>query len=774
MSSAAQGKKPAPREVPARFLASKATLRFDRFMGWAIQAGGVGIIIAVFGIFVFITAEIIPLFRGAKVGKPENFTVGATHVAVMGVDEWAGKPFLYSGGREITFAGLAGKQAPETAPLTLPEGAEPGAWQIDPRLNRVTVGTKDGRIGAFRVLYNRGANNADGTAAITGTVKMEDFTPIGQQGKPLVAVACGDAGAAKICAAIQDVDGKLQAYVQCIREKRGLLGAGKPQVVGTFDLTPSIEGKPVRLIASANGDSILVASDKGILHYFYFPEGTSMELRQKFQPFKDLPDPSLTTMGYVFGDVSLVLTSADGHQEVWSLYNHPVEENGKKFERRLFGRTKDFPKLAQGATFYAASQRNKTFLCGYGHFASLRYTTTENVRWEDDKLPFEITHAAFDAKADHLIFLDMSGALHRQSMSDPHPEAGWHAFFGKVWYEGASKPEYTWQSTGGTDDFEPKISLTPLVFGSLKGTLYTMLFALPIAILAAIYSACFLPPEIKALVKPIMEVMASLPSVVLGFLAGLWLAPLIEERVPSLILVAIMVPVGIMLFGWGWTRLPVGIRAKVRPGFEYVILLVPLVLLIWVAWLLGPVLEKNVFVVPDATGKTLADFRLWWPKITGLSFDQRNCIVVGFMMGFAVIPIIFTISDDALSNVPPQLKAASLALGASRWQMVRTVVLPVASAGIFSAVMIGLGRAVGETMVMVMATGNTANMDWNIFSGMRTLSANIAVELPEAAVGSTHFRTLFLGAAVLFAITFFLNTAAEITRQRLREKFKLV
>jgi phosphate transport system permease protein len=88
--------------------------------------------------------------------------------------------------------------------------------------------------------------------------------------------------------------------------------------------------------------------------------------------------------------------------------------------------------------------------------------------------------------------------------------------------------------------------------------------------------------------------------------------------------------------------------------------------------------------------------------------------------------------------------------------------------------MIGLGRAVGETMVMVMATGNTANMDWNIFSGMRTLSANIAVELPEAAVGSTHFRTLFLGAAVLFAITFFLNTAAEITRQKLREKFKLV
>lgn len=762
-----KGSPVAPRPVPERFLASKATLRFDRFMGLAIQAGGFGIIIAVFGIFIFIIAEIIPLFQGAKVGKPENFSIAAKNVGVMGVDEWAEKPFFYAGGHDVTFAGLDGKHAPETVPLTLPEGAEPNAWQLDSRANRISIGTKDGRLGAFRVLYTRNGE-------VTGAIKMEDFAPIGQPGKPLVSVACGDGGAAKICAAIQDVGGQLQVHAQCIREKRGLMGAGKPAVVGTFDLTPLIEGRPVRLIASANGDSMLVASDKGILHYFYFPEGTSMEMRQKFQPFQSLPDPSLTTMGYVFGDVSLVLTSADGHQEVWSLYNQPVEKNGQKFEQRLFGKTKDFPKLDRGATFYIASQRNKTFLCGYDHFATLRYTTTENVRWEDT-LPFEITHAAVDAKAEHIVFLDKTGTLHRLSASDPHPEAGWKAFFGKIWYEGADKPDYSWQSTGGTDDFEPKLSLTPLVFGSLKGTLYALLFALPIAMLAAIYSACFLPPEVKALVKPIMEVMASLPSVVLGFLAGLWLAPLIEERIPSLLLVAIMVPIGIMLFGWGWTRLPVEIRAKVRPGMEYVILVVPLVLLTWVAWSLGPWLELHLFVVKDAaTGKLLADFRLWWPQVTGTPFDQRNSLVVGFMMGFAVIPIIFTISDDALSNVPPQLKAASLALGASRWQMVRTVVLPVASAGIFSALMIGLGRAVGETMIVVMATGNTAVMQWDIFSGMRTLSANIAVELPEAAVHSTHYRTLFLGAALLFALTFFLNTVAEVMRQRLREKFKLV
>ena len=157
-----------------------------------------------------------------------------------------------------------------------------------------------------------------------------------------------------------------------------------------------------------------------------------------------------------------------------------------------------------------------------------------------------------------------------------------------------------------------------------------------------------------------------------------------------------------------------------------------------------------------------------------MPYEQRNSLVVGFIMGFAVIPVIFTISEDALSNVPPALIAASEALGASRWQMVRTVVLPVASAGIFSALMIGLGRAVGETMIVLMATGNTPIMDWNIFNGMRTLSANIATELPEAGPDSTPYRVLFLGGLILFSMTFILNTLAEIVRQRLRKRFNVV
>jgi len=136
-----------------------------------------------------------------------------------------------------------------------------------------------------------------------------------------------------------------------------------------------------------------------------------------------------------------------------------------------------------------------------------------------------------------------------------------------------------------------------------------------------------------------------------------------------------------------------------------------------------------------------------------------------------VIPIIFAIAEDAFSNVPRELVSGSLALGANRWQTVTRIVLPTASAGIFSAIMVGFGRAVGETMIVLMATGNTPILDWNPFNGFRTLSANIAVEIPEAPQFATLYRVLFLAALLLFVVTFAVNTAAELVRQRLRERY---
>jgi phosphate transport system permease protein len=473
-------------------------------------------------------------------------------------------------------------------------------------------------------------------------------------------------------------------------------------------------------------------------------------------------------MDFLFGGVSLVFGSPNGANRIFSLY---VPTGGTE---RLFGQTKELPALPGATRFYGMSLRNKAFLAGTDSVVSLRFGTTATVRWQQS-LPFMVSQALLSGKYNRILVLDTTSRLHAYQLDDPHPESGVNALFGKIWYEGATQPAYAWQSSGATDDFEPKLSLTPLIIGSLKGTLYAMLFATPIALLAAIYTSQFLDPNWRALMKPTMEIMASLPSVILGFLAALWLAPLLETRVPSFLLMLIFMPVAALLVGSFWSTLPVRERRWIKPGYEFLAFVPVMVLAAALAWSLGPMLERLLFVVPHPeTGQPVADFRLWWPRVTGASFEQRNSLVVGFMMGFAVIPIIFTITEDALSSVPAELKSGSLALGASRWQTAIRIVLPTASAGIFSALMIGLGRAVGETMIVLMATGNTPLMDINIFSGMRTLSANIAVELPEAPHHGTLYRVLFLGGMVLFLMTFLMNTLAEILRQHLRERYRTV
>ncbi|NOX55167.1 MAG: ABC transporter permease subunit [Planctomycetes bacterium] len=469
---------------------------------------------------------------------------------------------------------------------------------------------------------------------------------------------------------------------------------------------------------------------------------------------------------------------------------------------------------------------------------------------------------------DHLFALT-NRELFAWRIDAPHPEISVRALLGRVWYEGYPEPEHVWQSSSGTDDFEPKYGLMPLIFGTLKATFYSLLFGAPLALLAAVYTSEFLTPRTKAIVKPTIEMMASLPSVVLGFLAALVLAPVVEEVLPELLLAFATVPFAYLFLAkasqigcrelsagigrhlqrlrsagalkrWAdwfiplrstalrerWhtagmiLALPLGLSLAVwlGPRVErwlfagdimawldrqtgsglgaWFLLLMPLSVLmvaigfhLWLRPALRPVaaswsrqafalLDLAIFLVVCAVTVGLASCLAtgltalgWDPRGTVVgTYVQRNALIVGFVMGFAIIPIIYTVAEDALSAVPASLRAASLAAGATPWQTAARVVVPTAMSGLFSSLMIGLGRAVGETMIVLMAAGNTPLMDWNIFNGFRTLSANIAVELPEAVKDSTHYRVLFLAALTLFALTFVVNTVAEVIRLRFRKR----
>lgn len=721
------------------------------------------VVVAVMAIFVFIGFQILPLFRTARVHPLKTVQLPRGSYIGLGLDEYAALPVVVDSEGRIGFFDVQGNRGFVAANPGFDAERRLTAATYHPGRQDVVVGTADGYFSLVSLSFE--SSEVEGRRVVTGEAKAAPFVAIGKSGHPVRLIRYGDAGETKLLAAVQDVEGRSELHVALLSQERTLLGAGDIKVERSRDLSALLSGKPVHLQVNRTADAVLVAMESGEVQYFVLV-GEEFVLRQTFRPFGDLTNPAVARMDFLLGDVTLVFSGAGGEARLFSLY---VPEGAVD---RLFGEIHRMPTLGDAAAFYAASMRNKAYLTGNARRVQLCYATTEKVRWEFFPSQ-DVVLGALGGKYDRLALLDASGRLTLYALDDPHPEASFRAMFGKVWYEGADRPKYEWQSTGGSDDFEPKFSMVPLVVGTLKGTLFGMLFGVPVALLAALYISQFALPRVRAVVKPLMEIMASLPSVVLGFLAALWLAPLAETRVPSLMLIALAIPSAAMAMGFVWERLPAEVRVKVRPGFEFVAFFPVMLVVTWAAWRLGPVFEQWAFSVGDGLGGVTGDFRRWWPQVTGADFQQRNSLVVGFVMGFAVIPIVFTITEDSLSAVPPSLRTGSLALGASRWQTALRVILPTASAGIFSALMIALGRAVGETMIVVMATGNTPIMDLNLFSGMRTLSANIAVELPEAPHHGTLYRALFLGAMVLFALTFAVNTVAEVFRQRLREKFKL-
>jgi phosphate transport system permease protein len=465
-------------------------------------------------------------------------------------------------------------------------------------------------------------------------------------------------------------------------------------------------------------------------------------------------------MEMLIGDASIVLGFDDGAVQAWfGVRQAPTDTLKRVRPIHVFRR------LPAAVSWLQPAGRDKSFLAvAVDGTVHLNYLTTEQTQlaFRGPSTPLAV---AYSPKLTGLLTVGSGGEVQLRTVDNPFPEVSLRSLFGKVWYEGYDEPGFTWQSSSGSDEFEPKFSMVPLGIGTLKGAFYGLLFAIPIAIFAALYTSQFMSPRLRSLVKPAVEIMAALPSVVIGFLAGLWLAPMLEDKLTVLVLAGVMVPTAAVAAAALWRLLPRSVRARVPDGQE-VFVLIPVAI---AAFALGLWLAPHV----DAAFFG-GDVRQWIFATFGAKVEQRNSIVVGIAMGFAVIPLIFTISEDAFSNVPSSFGSASLALGASRWQTAIRVVAPTASPGVFSAIMIGFGRAVGETMIVLMATGNTPILSFSPFNGMRTLSANIAVEIPEAPFGETHYRILFLAALLLFLLTFVVNTAAEIVRQRLRNKYQAV
>ncbi|MEK6815493.1 MAG: ABC transporter permease subunit [Nitrospirota bacterium] len=748
-----------PREAARGIALSRSSVKrrilIDRLVRRLVTLGGVTIIASILAILIVIGVEVYPLAgKPAATLRETTAAAGGGSPLAIGVDEYMEAAFIVDAGGITLISLKSGSAIPSPALAGLGSARIVSASPAG--RGGFALGLSNGRVIPVEVRFN--VSYAESGRKVEPEVVTAEPLAVDPSQRPIERLARIEGAEGPVTAAQV---GAREIVLISIKETKALVGEAKREETRKTLSLPA-KGEITAIALDARGDNLFAGTSMG--------EIVSIGLRDTAEPRvtslgreEGGAIPSITVLGFMNGDRTLVAGDAGGGVASWQV----LQDAGG--DRRLT-RIYEFASHEGPVVAFTPSRRDKGFLTADGTGAiKLHYATTGKTLLDvpaggaQHSTVAGLAALAFAPKADGFVTADAAGRLSHFRLDNPHPEVTWRSLFGKVWYEGYEKPEYVWQSTGGTDDFEPKLSLTPLIYGTLKGTFYALLFAVPLALLGALYTSQFMHPGIKGTVKPVVEIMAALPSVVLGFIAGLWLAPMMERVVPGLFLLPVVVPVLVLLALVLWRLLPAPARTRIRPGYE-VILLVPVVIAgIWLSFGLGGILESALLS---------GDYRGWLLRALGLTYDQRNSLVVGFAMGFAVIPIIFTIAEDSLSNVPQHLVAGSLALGATRWQTATRIVLPTASPGIFSAVMIGFGRAVGETMIVLMATGNTPVMDWSVFNGFRALSANIAVELPEAPEGATLFRVLFLAALLLFMMTFVVNTVAELVRLKLRKKYR--
>lgn len=728
---------------PVHLQTPRKRLIADRAARWVVSVGGLAIIVSILGILVFILAEVWPLMAKARVRPVREIPLpgpaaGAlisdehrTHVATLAADGHV-RVVRLRDGRIAADVDLG------TGPLT--------GMKVPAGRPVLAGATRDGRVVLAQVAFE--VTFEGQSQVVTPAVRNPIVLELDPQRRPLGAFA-GQV----------DEEGGATAAAQLAGGSLAVVRRSSQENMMTGEVTESVErfqaqapGRLTALVIDDGQTALYGGTARGQILWWPLAEGPPGQVRTA-----SAGPSAITALDLLIGGRSLVVGQENGALSVWL---QTREREGEDVFRLT--RVRDFPRHEGAVRQIAPSQRGKGFLAlGDGGRLGLYYSTSHRTLWSGDAPIRRGTGLFYTPKTDG-VYLAGEGRLAEIDVFNPHPEVTWKTLFGKVWYEGYDEPDHVWQSSSGSDDFEPKLSLTPLLVGTLKGTFYSLLLAIPLGVLGAMYTSQFMHPTYKRVLKPIVEIMASLPSVVLGFLAGLWLAPRIEEAMPALALMPIVLPLLILVAGFLWRATPRTFRGRFRAGTEAILFVFVLAFGMWICFRLSGPFENLFFG---------GSFQTWLGEATGLAYDQRNAVVVGLAMGFAVIPIIFAIAEDAFSNVPPNLVAGSLALGADRWQTVTRVVLPTASPGIFSAVMIGFGRAVGETMIVLMATGNTPIMDWNPFNGFRTLSANIAVEIPEAPHGSTLYRTLFLAGLLLFVVTFLINTIAELVRQRLRERY---
>ncbi|WP_312398121.1 ABC transporter permease subunit [Stutzerimonas kunmingensis] len=722
----------------------------DNLARWYVSIGGLAVLGAICLIFFYLAQVVTPMFQGAELdardAQQPAWLADAGEPLLLAMEEQNQVAMRLGSDATVRFFSVKTGEAIRSVELPLPADSQiVSVGQDTPGNRRMVLGLSNGQV--LVIEHNYKVSYPDGKKTITPQLDYpfgEEPLNLDPLGRPIEHAAISLNGDTLMVAGATDV----ALHALKIASSENLMTGEVTLEEERMEL-PQLSEPIKALRIDPRHMWMFAVSGRASVDVF------DLRRKQLNGRYKLLGGTGeITTVASLLGGISLMVGDSSGGIGQWFMVRG---DDGQAELKNV----RNFKLADQPVRQILPEERRKGFLAldsdgtlGIFHSTAHRTLLTEQVA---DGAAI----AAMSPRATRLL-VESGDQLQRFVIDNPHPEISWSALWGKVWYESYPEPDYVWQSTSANGDFEPKLSLSPLAFGTLKAAFYAMLLAAPLAICAAFYTAYFMAPTLRRKVKPVIELMEALPTVILGFFAGLFLAPFLENHLPGTFSLLLLTPIGVLLASWAWSRLPERLRLSVPDGWEAV-LLIPVILLVgWGSIAASGHLENWLFD---------GDMRHWLSNDLGIPFDQRNALVIGLAMGFAVIPTIYSIAEDAVFSVPKSLTLGSLALGATPWQTLTRVVLLTASPGIFSALMIGMGRAVGETMIVLMATGNTPIMEANIFEGMRTLAANVAVEMPESEVGGTHYRVLFLAAMVLLMFTFVMNTLAEVIRQRLRRKY---
>jgi phosphate transport system permease protein len=732
----------------------------DKVAKHSMTVGGISVIIAICLIFFYLLYVVLPLFSPASMEQVQKFAVPATtagetlHLAIEEKNE-IGVRFTNKA-HAVFFDLKEGSVISDHALAVQPAEVSITSFAVaDLATDVVAFGFSDGRALVVKPVYDISYPND--VRMITPRIEYpfgKEPYVVDKQGRALTYLDVQLGGEANTLVAVTD-DSRL-VVVEATKEESSW--GNEEDESGSFERTESVLSLPktivTHLLLGKEQRMVYIADNDGQISRIDISNKSAPKVVQRLRVVD--VKRQITSLEFLIGDISLLVGDSEGRISQWFLVR---DENNNQVLTKI----REFHEQEAPIIGIVSEQRRKGFVAadntgqvGVYHSTAHRSVMVEPVAAS------ALTFMAISPRADALLVEDDKANMQVWAIHNEHPEVSMSTLWGKVHYESYQEPKYVWQSSSASNDFEPKFSLIPLAFGTLKAAFYAMLIAVPLSVLGAIYAAYFMAPRMRSVVKPTIEIMAALPTVILGFLAGLWLAPVMEKNLPGMFTLLFLLPIAILLFAYAWRYMPKWITHRISDGWQAALLIPVILLITWLSFALSSPIELWLFN---------GDMPHWLTNQLGIGFDQRNAIVVGIAMGLAVIPNIFSIAEDAIFSVPKHLTMGSLALGATPWQTMTRVVILTASPGIFSAVMIGMGRAVGETMIVLMATGNTPIMDFNIFEGLRTLSANIAVEMPESEVDSTHYRILFLSGLVLFLFTFFFNTLAEVVRNRLRRKY---